>query len=174
MEKKLAIRRMIGTGMQADKIILAATTAPGDSDYQRRLRLWGADCAAHAAHLMRASRQQKEGHAAINGARLYARAFYNDAMLMVFDCPPGSQLYEATKKDSFSPASEARLAAALCAQKNVWTGALGASTHARRAISHQKDEAGAQLQASVDELGWQVGRLLLWLCEPEPRDWPVG
>jgi hypothetical protein len=109
---------------------------------------------------------------AISSARLFARNFLNSAMLGRFHCPPGSLLYQEAKQAAFSPASEARLAAALCAQVDVWTGALGAVTHARRAIANSSEQLGPH--ASRVESDWLVGRLLRWLSVPEPFDWSVG
>jgi len=164
------VRRLIEQLAPPDIIITAATTPPGDDDYQRRLRLWAADCAARAVHLITDEpKAYDDAVIAISAARLFARHFVHDGVLARFHCPPGSKLYREAER---SAASEARLAATLCAQPDVWRGALGAVTHALRAIIVDSCEVFG-LNAARSEVDWQIARLLCWLSVPEPTDCPV-
>jgi len=164
------IRELTGQRVPACEIIVAATTPPGTRDYQRRLRLWAADCAARSVHLIRDRREDYAAAVlAIVTARHFARGLAGTAALKPFNCRPGSSLYSEVKHTAFSVASEVRLAAELTAQVNVWSGALGAVTYARRAIVNAKGDQ--RRDGPGTEADWQVGRLLRRLTAPEPADW---
>jgi hypothetical protein len=179
-DKRATIVRLITHHAAPLTVIGYATTPPGDADYERRLRLWAADCAARALPLL-AQRQQddSEAVAAITAARHYAYGLIDAAQLMPFDCPPDSKLNQDAIQSDYSVASEVRLAAAMTAQADVWYGALAAAQHARSAILNaiwgQANISHRQAaKESHDESKWQALRLGRWLADIEPAEWPVS
>jgi hypothetical protein len=172
--KRSAIQSLIQQLAYPAKIITAATEPPADPDYERRLRLWAADCAARGVHLL-ADRGEdyQRAIAAITVARAFAKGLIDTARLTEFDCPPGSKLYQDTRRTAFAVASEISLAAALTAQANIFIGALGATTHTRRALKNAS--AGERgFAPAMNELNWQVHRLSLWLSDREPAELPIS
>jgi|GEM_PF-1237363 len=170
MADALLIRKMIVQGTDPHKIITCATTPPASIAYQRKLRLWAADCAARSLHLIGNPEDHDLACKAIEVARQFARGMINVEALAPFDCAPGSgsRFYKDAKRTAFSVASEVRLAAAMTAQVNVFVGTLAAVTHARRAIANATWDT---THAPRSELDWQIGRLLRWMAETEPVDW---
>jgi len=169
-EKRVRIVALINEGAQPRTILGQATIGPADKDYERRLRLWAADCAARAIHLVSLSDYTKAEHA-VAVARSYARGMMNDGHLKAFAC---DQHYEHGKQ-VFYCASEAYYAAILCAQQDVYTAAMSASHYARNAIHNTllRDNRQNVAQCWDDELMWQVERLRAWFGDSEPTDWPM-
>jgi len=177
--KDASILGMIARHAAPSTIIEYATTPPGDDAYQRRLRLWVADCAARALPLLAQHQQDHtEAAAAITAARFYANGFIRLASIAAYDDELYARLYQDAKRTGYSVASEVRLAAALSARANIWLSAAAATQHARNAIlnamrgdaQNHRDAAGE----SHDESQWQAMRLGSWLAEVEPAEWPIA
>jgi len=171
--KDASILGMIARDAAPSTIIEYATTPPGDDAYQRRLRLWVADCAARALPLL-AQRPQdhSEAAAAITAARFYANGFIRLASIAGYDDELYARLYQDARRTGYSVASEVRLAAALCARANIWLSAAAAAQHARNAIL--KAIQGEAPRESHDESRWQAMRLGNWLADIEPAEWPIA
>jgi len=168
MSKRAAILALFEQRAFAARIITTATNPPADDDYQRRLRHWAADCAQRSIHLLHDTPIAYQ--CALNA--LQAARDLAASPLTLNISPDLAALYDAAKRTAFSPYSEARLAAALAAHQNVFVGALGASTHSRRAI--QNANPRYQPQPDVLELDWQAHRLKQWLQDDEPAPLDVA
>jgi len=175
-DKRAAILTLIATHTKPLRVIAAATTPPGGAKYQRRLRLWSADCAARAVHLLAEHPADYQlATSAIDAARRYANGLTDATCLKLFYCPISSQLYQQVKATTFSIVAEVRLAAVLCAQADIWHPAMACTQFARsaimKAVRHQHDYIIAD---GEHELDWQVRRLGRWLSSVEPPVWPIS
>ena len=174
-DKRAAILTLIDTHTKPLRIIAAATTPPGSPKYQRRLRLWAADCAARAVHLLaKHPADYQLAAAAIDAARRYANGLTDATCLKLFYCPIGSQLYQQAKATTFSTVAEVRLAAVLCAQADIWHPALACTQFARSAILKAVRHRHHIVADGEHELDWQVRRLGRWLSSVEPAVWPIS
>jgi hypothetical protein len=170
-QKRAAILLLIKQQAHPATIITTATEPSADPDYERRIRLWAADCVARGIHLL-TDDDRRQASAAIMAARRFAKGLIDITRLAEFDCPPGSELYRNAKRSAFTMTAEIRLAAAMTAQLNIYVGALTATTHIRRAIENTT-RSRSQITAQK-ELNWQVRRLMDWLSDSEPAEWPIS
>lgn len=100
----------------AADIITVATTPFGGLDYERRLRMWAADCASRAVHLIED-----------DFLRRFAIDFIEAAPTLATSPPetsignlPLKRLYADTRSSACAPNAEARLAACLAVHPNVY------------------------------------------------------
>ena len=70
--KRSRILALFKENLPPRTIIEQATTGPADRDYERRLRLWAADCAARASHLI-VTANFPQAERAVKVARSYVR-----------------------------------------------------------------------------------------------------
>ena len=135
-----------------DIVWVAATIAYADRDMERRIRLWLADCAAHVLHFYEKSYPNDvRPRDAIITSRAYARS--------------------ETGAVAWAAASTAARAAARAAVR------AAASEAARAAVSEAANAAAwaeAWTAAKNTEEVWQFDRLILWLSDPEPTDYPIS
>jgi len=166
MSKRAAILALFHNQAFPIRIITEATSPPADPDYQRRLRHWAADCATRSLHLIA---DDKPAMLVALGNIQTARTLADVATLpttATYAYPEFASLYEDARRTTFAPQAEARLAAALAGHHNVFLGALGSSSHARRAI--QNVNVASYPRDHIAEMDWQVDRLKAWLADDEP------
>ena len=161
--KRASILALIAANELPEKIIVAALKASDDVDYQRRLRMWVADCAARALPLL-AERGMDDRHAvaAITIARQYAKGYLSAEALAPFDCSPGSKLDRDARRSGYSVVSEVRLAAAGAAQPDISKSACPQSrtpeTRSETLRHHSIQRKSRAGRSSVWPFGWQIPR----------------
>ncbi len=122
-------------GCTFDDVVWAASAlARNDTDVERRLRLWMADCAARVLHVYEKHETSDAPRNAITASRQFARGEIDDA------------------------AWDAARAAARAA---AWAAAWDAARDAAWDAAWDAEEA------------WQFDRLIAWLSDDEPADWPL-
>jgi hypothetical protein len=137
-----------------DIVWVASVRAHTNSDIERRLRLWLADCAAHVHHIYAADYPNDDRpRKAIEASRRFARGEIDDA--------------------ARAAAWAAAWAAASVARAAAWAAAWAAARAAARAAAWAAAWAAARAAAWAAEEQWQFDRLILWLSEAEPKDWPI-
>jgi hypothetical protein len=177
----LADAAAAGVGFD-DLIWIAGRAAERDPDCARRIRLFGADCAARVAHIANDPRST----AAIVASRQFARGEIDDAAL--------AAAWDAARDAAWAAArAAARDAAWDAARDAAWAAALDAAWDAARAAAWDAARAAAldaawdaaldaawdaawaaALDAAWDaEQSWQAGRLVAWFSDNEPTDWPI-
>ena len=149
-----SFREMADAGIQFDDLVwLAMEASREDPGIERRVRLWGADCAAHVLPIFE---REMPGDArprqAIEAARGFARGTVSDAALAA----ARDATMDATMDATRAAASDARAAARDAARAAAWV--------ATRAAASDAEDA---------EKAWQLDRLCCWLSEQEPEDWPL-
>ena len=149
-----SFREMADAGIQFDDLVwLAMEASREDPGIERRVRLWGADCAAHVLPIFE---REMPGDArprqAIEAARGFARGTVRDAALAA----ARDATMDATMDATRAAASDARAAARDAARAAAWV--------ATRAAASDAEDA---------EKAWQLDRLCCWLSEQEPEDWPL-
>ena len=161
-----------------DLIWVAEKIAMTDTDVERRLRLWLADCAAHVLHIYErigkskaprdaivAARQSARGDIGaddLTAARAAAWAAVRDAGNAAMDAA-----WEAARAAAWAAVWVAvrdvvRAAARAAARVAAWDAARDAAWFAVRDVAWDAEEA------------WQFDRLVLWLSDEEPEDWPLS
>jgi len=174
-EKRVRILALIEHCAPPRTIVERATKPPADADYERRLRMWAADCAARALHLIAKHHvDYLEAGQTIIAARNFAKDLIHKTHLAQFatlDSRPKTK----GKRVSFYMASEVKQAAAMTAQADVHDAARAAAQHAcnaiRSAMLATRRDVGKQWD---DELNWQIERLRAWLSDDEPAEWPIS
>jgi hypothetical protein len=158
--KRLAILTLFKQGALAQRIITAATEPRSDPDYEMRLRQWATDCVVHALSEIQVDRISRQSVVMwVDAARRLASGDLTPETVGTAADPDLSVLYAEAKRTAFSPRAEIRLAAALAVQGNVYLGASGAATHARKAMRGMLGDRPLELV----EFDWQVTRLKGWM-----------
>ena len=160
MSKRAKILALFEQRTHPSLIITKACSPPADEDYHRRLRFWAIDCAHRAMHLLNDTPMALQFSMTALGA---ARNLAITSNVMPLITPDYDMLLAEVKRTAFAPQAEARLAAAFTVHHNVFLGALGAATHARKAI-HNADLRNNP-EPDTKELQWQAGRLKEWLVQ---------
>ena len=161
-----SFREMADAGIQFDDLVwLAMEASREDPGIERRVRLWGADCAAHVLPIFE---REMPGDArprqAIEAARGFARGTVSNAALAA----ARDATMDATMDATRAAASDARAAARDAARAAAWVAARAAA----RAAAWVATRAAAS-DAEDAEKAWQLDRLCCWLSEQEPEDWPL-
>ena len=143
-------------GCTLDDIVwVASKLACKDAGIERRLRLWRADCAAHVLHLYERTGKSEAPRNAIIAARQFARG-------------------EIDEDERTSACAAAGAATWGVAQNAAWGAACAASWvalgPAQNTAKYAQNAAGSACDA---EETWQFDRLIAWLSDDEPEDWPL-
>lgn len=155
-----------------DLFWVAAAVAEDDPDVDRRLRLWAADCAAHVLHIYEQSETSDAPRNAIIATRQYARGEIDD---------DAREAARDTAWDTASGIAWARSAAWAAAWSAAWAAAwavaldatMNAAWSAVRAAVRDAVRDAAWDAARDTEKEWQLDRLVAWLSDNEPEDWPL-
>ena len=162
-----SFREMADAGILFDDLVRLATEASQlDPDIARRVKLWGADCAAHVLPIFeREMPGDTRPREAIEAARGFARGTVSDAALAA----ARDATMDATMDATRAAASDARAAARDAARAAAWVAARAAA----RAAAWVATRAAAS-DAEDAEKAWQLDRLCCWMSEQEPQDWPLS
>jgi len=154
-----SFREMADAGILFDDLVRLATEASReDPGIERRVRLWGADCAAHVLPIFeREMPGDTRPRQAIEAARGFARGTVSDAALAA----ARDATMDATMDATRAAARDAARAAAWVAARAA---ARAAAWVATRAAASDAEDA---------EKAWQLDRLCCWLSEQEPEGWPL-
>jgi len=147
-----------------------------DKDVERRLRLWMADCAARVLHIYERAETSEAPRNAIIAARQFARGEIDDAAWAAArDAAWGAAL--AACNAACDAACDAAWAAALAAVAAAWAAGDAAEDAARAAWDAARAAWDAARAAGDDagdaEEAWQLDRLVAWMSDVEPADWPL-
>ncbi len=132
-----------------DMVWVSETVASKDKGVNRRVLLWIADCAARVLHIYEKTGASTSPREAIKATRAFARGEIDKAA------------WEAAKNAAWAAARTA-----------TWSNAAVATWDA----SWSRDAAGkaaGDAAARDAEESWQYDRLVAWLSNPEPEDWPL-
>lgn len=141
-----------------DIVWVASSMARKNADVERRLRLWKADCAAHVLHLYERTGKSEAPRNAIIAARQFARGEIDEDERTSACAAAGAAAWVA-----WAPAYGAARGAAWAAAWVAWGPAQNTAGYAQNA-------AGSACDA---EETWQFDRLIAWLSDDEPEDWPL-
>ena len=141
-----------------DLIWIATQVAKTDKDVDRRLCLWAYDC---AAHVLRIYERQHPNDRRVSGAIVAARAYARGEI----DAAAGDAARAAARAAAWDAAWAAAGAAACAAAR--------AARDAAEAAAWDDAWAAAGDDAWDAEKKWQFDRLVAWLSDPEPKDWPL-
>lgn len=165
--KRAAILALFKHETPISTIVTDATNPPADADYQCRLRLWAADCVCHAL------RQMPHGFTNYNAVRLTIDATRGLASaqdlpqaLRFYSNPDYAALFAENERSNYTAQAELNLAAAMSVHRNGYLGALGAATHARRAMLSVDGCDG--MMPGLNELNWQTDSLNQWMSDDQP------
>ncbi|WP_421859361.1 putative immunity protein [Oricola sp.] len=137
---------------------VACHIAQSDAEVQRRLRLWMADCAARVLHVFEETESSHAPRRAIEAARQFARGEIDDAASAAAGAAAGDAARAAATV-------AARVAAKAAARAAAGAAAVDPATGAARAAS--------TWAARDAEREWQFDRLIAWMSDDEPEDWPL-
>jgi hypothetical protein len=155
-------------GATLDDIVWAASAvARTNPEIERRLRLWLADCAAHVLqHFEVEWPADLCPRNAIIAARQFSRGEIGDAARAA----ARAAAWDAARAAAWDAARAAAWdAARAAARAAAWAAARAAAGDAAWAAAW--DAAWAAARAA--EKQWQFDRLILWLSDSEPTDWPL-
>jgi hypothetical protein len=151
----------------------AAAVASIDRDVRRRRRLWGADCAAHVLHLFERKRPtDQRARRAIETGRAYARGEIGVSAILAVREAAGTAAAHSLGSAAWS-ADRAAYAAAWCSAESTTHAALEAASWAGAEAGFDGIGEAGRAAASDAEAAWQFDRLVAWLSDPEPEDWPL-
>jgi hypothetical protein len=176
-------------GVPFDDILwVAAALAQTDEDVRRRLQLWMADCAAHVLSFFESFRpSDTRPRNAIHTARAFAQGVTDTAARAA----AVDAAWDAARAAAEAAARDAARAAAGAA---AWAAASRAAARAAaeaaaEAVARDAAEAAAWVAARAAagaaagdatwapawsaEKAWQFDRLIEWLSDPEPDEWPL-
>jgi hypothetical protein len=166
--KKIGAKAARKAGATFDDIIWAASAlARTDPDVERRIRLWLADCAAHVLHIY-----EKDANAddRPRDAIIASRAFARGEIEAAASAAASAAAWAAARAAAWTAA---RAAASAAARAAAWTSARGAAWTAAWAAAWAAKRDAARAAARAAEESWQFDRLIEWLSDKEPNDWPL-
>lgn len=144
-------------GCTLDDLVWAASAlARRDKDVERRLRLWMADCAARVLHIYERIGTSEAPRNAIIAGRKFARGEI-DGAARAAAWAARAAARDATRDAAWDAAWAARDAAGAAAWDAAWAAAWDATWDA----------------AWAAEETWQLDRLVAWMSDVEPADWPL-
>ncbi len=143
-------------GASFDDIVwTASAVARSNPDVERRLRLWLADCSARVLHIFE---KEYPADTRVRDCIIAGRAFTR------------GQITDAARASARAAARDAARAAAWdAAWDAAWAAARATAWDAARAAAW---DAARDAARAAEEL-WQFDRLILWLSDEEPQDWPL-
>jgi hypothetical protein len=149
-----------------DLIWLASVMVLYNSDCERRLRLWAADCAARVLLIYERNETSSVPRNAIIASRQFARGEIDVATS-----------YTA----SYTARAAAKAAASDAASDAAWAATSYTASYTARAAARAaaSDAASAAVRAAASaavraaEETWQFQRLVDRMSDPEPEDWPL-
>jgi len=190
-----------GKAMTFDDVLSEALAkARNDKDVERRLHLWGADCAAHVLHIYERSETSDAPRKAIMATRRFARGEIDDAEMAYARGAAWDVAWDASWDAAWDAAWAAVGYAELASVVETvvdaaWAAAWAAVGDAAWDVAWvtieaewNKSKAAARVTrlAAVDDVGdaswgaawdaeeaWQFDRLIQWLSDNEPADWPL-
>ena len=139
-------------------LCLASDAAKSNPDTARKLRLWAADCAARVLPFYEEKGASDAPRKAIIAARQFARGEIDD--------PERESAWRAALTASVDVSGGAYSAASAAESAAAWDAPL---TAARNAAS-----APTSAAAWSAERQWQFDRLIAWMSDDEPEDWPLS
>ena len=161
-------------GCTFDDIVWAACAfARRDTDVERRLRLWMADCAARVLHIYEKTETSPAPRNAIIAARQFARGEIDAAAWDAARAAARAVAWDAARDAARAVAWDARAAARDAAWAAARDAAWAASRDAAWAAARDAAWAAARAAAWAAEELWQFDRLISRLSDDEPEDWPL-
>ena len=162
--KPITAAQAVAAGVSFDNLIwVASAVALTDKDVEHRLRLWIADCAARVLHLYeKQAPTDMRVRACIIAARQFARGEITAAAW--------AAAWAAARSAAWAAAGDAAWAAARSA---AWAAAGASAWAAAGASAWAAAWTAAGAAAGNAEEKWQLDRLVAWLSDPEPTDWPL-
>ena len=156
-----------------DLVWVASRLARTNADVERRLRLWIADCAARVLHIYEATETSDAPRKAIVARRRFARGEI-DAIALAAAWAAAWDAARAAAGDAARAAAGAAAWAAAwdAAWAATWDAAWAATWDATWAAAEDAARAAADA-ARAAERQWQFDRLIEWLSDDEPEDWPL-
>lgn len=152
--RAVTIAELYACGSSLDDIIwIVSTLAQEHADFRRRLRLWSADCVAHALRCLERSRPADPR---VRAAIIAARQFARGALPEMTDA----------HADALAALDVAPDAAALAMAR--------AAAHITREEDNSADDAAAIAVRSLSGAAWQLDRLVRRFSAHELDDWSLG
>lgn len=154
-------------GVSFEDVVWAASAVAIESkDVERRLSLWIADCAARVLHIYEKTESSDAPRNVIIAARRFARGEIDAAARAAARAAAWDAAWAAASDAAWDAAwatatAAARAAAWDAARAAAWAAALDAARAAARGAVWDAEEA------------WQYDRLIEWLSDEEPADWPL-
>jgi hypothetical protein len=187
--RELTLADAASAGVDFEGLVwIAGRAAERDTDCARRIRLFGADCAARVAHIANDPRST----AAIVASRAFARGEIDDAVWAAARAAAGDAAWAAgdaagaagaaawaaasSAAGAAGDAAGAAGAAAWAAGAAAWAAARAAGDAAWAAWAAGDaagDAAWAAWAAGDAEKARQRDRLVAWFSDNEPEDWPI-
>ena len=166
--KKISAARARKAGASFNDIVWAASVmAKKNKDVERRIRLWLADCAARVLHMYEANtKADYRPRDAIIASRAFARGEASTAAWSAARDAARSAAWEAARSATWEAAWAAAWSAA-------WAAAWAAAWEAAREVARSAAWEAAWAAAWSAEESWQFDRLIEWLSDKEPNDWPL-
>ena len=153
-------KEAVEAGISLDDLAwVAARVACTDTDVERRVRLWMADCAARHLH---SYEKQAPGDCRVRDAIIAARQFARGEIDAAASAAASAAAWDA-----------ARAAAKAAARDAAWDAAWDAASAAARAAASAAAWDAARAAAWAAEEQWQFAPLVARLDDPEPDDWPL-
>jgi len=167
-------------GATFDDIVWAASAiARTNTDVDRRLRLWLADCAARVLHIYeREYPADDRVRNTIVASRQFARGEIGAAAWAAAGTAARAAAWDAAGAAARTAAgtaarAAARAAAVAAARAAAWDAAGAAAGTAAGAAAGTAAGAAAGTAAGAAEGAWQFDRLIEWLGDKEPDDYAL-
>jgi hypothetical protein len=164
-----------------DMVWVASAIAQNDTDVERRLRLWTADCSARVLHIYeRYDPTDMRVRNCIIAARKFARSDINTEELAEAWASANEAVTVVARYETSDAAGSGAVDAATAAIWSIDHGeVLFAAKSAARATAWDAvldvfldSVMGVSWSAAMDaEEAWQFDQLVLRLSDPEPDDW---
>jgi hypothetical protein len=162
--EKITAAQARKAGATFDDIVWAASAlSRNDKNIERRLRLWMADCATRVLHIFEKERMTDiRPRKAIIVMRQFARGEVSAAAWVATRDAAWAAAWAAAWDSARDSAGDA-----------AWAAAWAAAWDAARDSAGDAAWDSAWDAAWDSEQDWQFDRLVLWLSENEPNDWPL-
>ena len=165
---KITAQQARDAGISFVDIVWAASAAAlNDKEVERRLRLWGANCAARVLHIYEEQGSSLAPRKAIVAARRFAMGEISNIARARASEAAWNSVYSGKGHASMDAARAASWAASKrCEEEVAWAAA--------RAAAISVTSVDVKRRAVWDaEREWQFDQLVMWLSDNEPEDWPL-